>query len=64
MMKAALLLASLVAPAIGLKALVLPQDFADSFGAKCLDGTPPVIYYSLHPNATTTVMFLEGGGCA
>ena len=33
-----------VSAAPPLKATVLPQAYADSFGAKCLDGTPPAFY--------------------
>ena len=45
-----------------LSALVLPQSFADTYGAKCLDGTPPAIYYSLNASSSTWLLFLEGGG--
>lgn len=47
-----------------LSAMVLPQTFADIYGAKCLDGSPPAIYYKLgDPNRW--ILFLEGGGwCA
>lgn len=40
--------ADVVVPTVAepqLRGLVIPQDFADSFGAKCLDGTPPAFYY-------------------
>ena len=33
-----------VSAAPPLKATVLPQAYADSFGAKCLDGSPPAFY--------------------
>jgi hypothetical protein len=43
---------------------VLPQPFADSFGAKCLDGSPPALYSLLAPSPATSplIIFLEGGG--
>ena len=47
-----------------LSALVLPQDFSDTYGAKCLDGSPPAIYYKLG-DPSRWIVFLEGGGwCA
>ena len=49
-----------VSAAPPLKATVLPQAFADSFGAKCLDGTPPA-FYSLVQDPAKWVLFLEGG---
>jgi hypothetical protein len=47
---------------LGLKTLVLPQDFADIYGAKCLDGTPPAVYMKANASSSTYVLFLEGGG--
>ena len=44
---------------------VLPQAFADSYGARCLDGSPPSLYSLLAPSSPATaplVLFLEGGG--
>ena len=40
----------------------LPQDVADAFGAKCLNGAPPS--YEIFRNASDSrwVLFLEGGG--
>ena len=49
-----------VSAAPPLKATVLPQAYADSFGAKCLDGTPPA-FYSLVQDPSKWVLFLEGG---
>ena len=57
--------ASLAAAASpSLTAIVLPQAFADIYGAKCLDGTPPALY--IHPGSdkSTFVVFEEGGGWA
>ena len=50
-------------PASPLTLTVLPQAFADSFGAKCLDGSPPALYTlpTGQPNSNW-VLFLEGGG--
>ena len=42
-----------------LKGVVLPQAFADSFGAKCLDGTPPA-FQSLVQDPAKWVLFIEG----
>jgi hypothetical protein len=52
--------AAAAAAAPPLQATVLPQAFADSFGAKCLDGTPPA-FYSLVQDPSKWVLFLEGG---
>ena len=49
----------LVGSALGLKTLVLPQDFADQFGAKCLDGSPPALYMKANASSSTFVLFLE-----
>ena len=40
----------------------LPQDFADAFGAKCLNGDPPSYELSRNASETRWVLFLEGGG--
>jgi hypothetical protein len=40
----------------------LPSAFADKFGAKCLDGSPPSYYVSLNKTSSQWVLFLEGGG--
>lgn len=40
---------------------VLPQDWADVYGAKCLDGSPPA-HYALIQDPTRWVVFIEGGG--
>jgi len=40
----------------------LPQDFADKFGAKCLDGSPPSYYVKRNTTSSQWVLFLEGGG--
>jgi hypothetical protein len=42
-----------------LKATVLPQAFADAYGAKCLDGSPPA-FYSLVQDPAKWVLFIEG----
>lgn len=55
-------LAAHLAGTHALKATVLPQAFADLYGAKCLDGTPPAIYTSLNSSSSTWLLFLEGGG--
>jgi hypothetical protein len=62
-----LLLLSLCASAVRgdlpqvLTGFVLPQAYADSFGAKCLDGSPPA--YAIRPgDPSTWVIFFEGGG--
>jgi hypothetical protein len=44
-----------------LKGVVLPQDFADRFGAKCLDGTPPALQ-SLVQDPAKWVLFSEWPG--
>ena len=63
MLRAVLALVALpAAHSAALSALVLPQSFADTYGAKCLDGSPPAIYYSLNSSSSTWVLFLEGGG--
>ena len=58
MLAVAVALASVSLAAASLTARVLPQDFADAFGAKCLDGTPPVIYYKLGAPGTPYILFL------
>jgi hypothetical protein len=45
-----------------LTAHVLPQPFADKFGAACLDGSPPALYTHIGADTSTWVVFLEGGG--
>ena len=43
----------------------IPKDFANSFGAACLDGTPPAFYYApaADPSfANKWIIFFEGGG--
>lgn len=58
-----LLALALLAPAAAqLRGFVLPQTFADTFGAKCLDGTPPA--FAIAPGASNSsfIVFLEGGG--
>ena len=44
-----------------LKLAVLPQPFADAYGARCLDGSPPA-HYTLVQDPTRWVIFVEGGG--
>jgi hypothetical protein len=44
-----------------LQATVRPQTFADTFGAKCLDGTPPA-FFSLIQDPQRWILFIEGGG--
>ncbi len=44
--------------AASLTARILPQEFADSFGAKCLDGTPPAIYFKLGAPGAPYILFL------
>ena len=44
-----------------LNLVVLPQPFADSFGARCLDGSPPASY-RLVQDPTRWIVFIEGGG--
>ena len=39
----------------------IPQSLADSFGAKCLDGSPPSSYI-LPQDPSRWVIFVEGGG--
>ena len=65
-MKTAVLLGASIcivrgAPPTKLTGFVLPQTYADSFGAKCLDGTPPC--FAIRPaDPSTWVVFFEGGG--
>jgi hypothetical protein len=40
----------------------LPAEFAQQYGAACLDGTPPA-FYSLVQDPTKWILFLEGGTC-
>jgi len=48
-----------------LSLVVVPQPFADAYGAKCLDGTPPFYYSRVTASSSSWVIFLEGGGwCA
>lgn len=58
-----LLVLATAAAAGQLTASVLPQAFADTYGAKCLDGTPPA-YFISPPSSQPEkfVLFLEGGG--
>ena len=44
-----------------LKLSIMPQTFADIYGAKCLDGSPPY-RYDLVQDPTRWVLFFEGGG--
>ena len=44
--------------AASLTARILPQEFADSFGAKCLDGSPPAIYFKLGAPGAPYILFL------
>ena len=46
----------------GAAAEILPQAFADKFGAKCLNGSPPPFEVQLNSSSTKWVLFLEGGG--
>jgi hypothetical protein len=46
---------------VPLQLTVLPQAYADSYGAACLDGSPPS-FYSLVQDPTRWVIFAEGGG--
>jgi hypothetical protein len=59
---AALALALLAGTGAALKATVLPQPWADAYGARCLDGTAPAIYTKLNSSSSTWLLFLEGGG--
>ena len=46
-----------------LQYVVVPQPFADTYGAACLDSSPPSYYISLQdPNRF--IIFIEGGGWA
>lgn len=54
-------------PGAGLdqKLVVLSQAEADAYGAKCLDGSPPAIYYSPArgvENQDNWVIYFKGGG--
>ena len=55
-------------PMANLDLIVLPKATADQFGAKCLDGSPPALYFkaantSADPSAATKwVLFFKGGG--
>jgi hypothetical protein len=40
----------------------VPQDLANSFGAKCLNGDAPTYLTRLNPASSKWVLFLEGGG--
>lgn len=40
----------------------VPQDIADKFGAKCLDGSAPTFELTRNVSSTSWVLFLEGGG--
>ena len=55
------LLALLLAPVAAQQHTPIPQAFADRFGAKCLDGSPPS-YSSLLQDPLRWVLFIEGGG--
>eukprot|EP00041_Stephanoeca_diplocostata_P023354 m.572245 g.572245 ORF g.572245 m.572245 type:complete len:442 (-) comp22269_c0_seq4:1603-2928(-) len=41
---------------------VLPQNIADTFGAKCLAGEPPQYYIRANKSSDRWILFLEGGG--
>jgi len=60
---AALLAAAAAAPVndAPLTLVRLPQAFADAYGAKCLDGTPPA-HYTLKQDPARWIIFIEGGG--
>ena len=61
-MNAALLAALALLPVALTSSLTpIPQAFADKFGAKCLDGSPPS-YASLLQDPLRWVLFIEGGG--
>ena len=49
-----------VAASPPLSLTVLPQPFAESHGAACLDGSPPA-FYSLVQDPTKWVLFIEVG---
>ena len=40
----------------------VPQDVADHYGAKCLNGAPPTYDITRNVSSTKWVLFLEGGG--
>ena len=39
----------------------LPQDVADAYGAKCLNGSPPAYELFRNTSSNKWVLFLEGG---
>ena len=53
-----------VDPNTPLSQVVLEQPFADRYGAKCLDGSPPSYYILNQQNVSSRwILFIEGGGC-
>jgi hypothetical protein len=45
--------------------IVLPPRLAERYGAKCLDGSPPALYYKKAANPSASrhwVLFFKGGG--
>lgn len=49
-------------PGRGMQPHQVPQDLADKFGAKCLNGPAPTYKSRLNPASSKWVLFLEGGG--
>ena len=59
MMVPALLLTAAVA---SVQSIRLPQDVAEKYGAKCLNGQPPTFDVARNKSSNKWVLFLEGGG--
>lgn len=49
-------------PSPPLVGVVLPEAFALSFGARCLDGSPPAYQIAHGAEKSKFIVFLEGGG--
>lgn len=63
--KALLLLNIVVIASAQLSLHSIPKDFADSYGAACLDGSPPALYHAPAADPSYSnrwIIFFEGGG--
>ena len=60
-MLSAILLQLLITASARAQWTPMPQEFADQYGAKCLDGSPPS-YSLLKQDPHRWILFIEGGG--
>ena len=55
--------AASTASAAMLQRVLLPRATAEATGARCLDGSPPAMYYRAPANGSTHwILWLQGGG--